>query len=307
MKRPFQNLLVPVSFHERTEAIYSYARRIAQVNHGRVTLFHAVPTQSYRLLADVYRPAESGGANQEHAEQVSRERLEALAAEHLRGVETSVLVRGAANPAKAVLEVQREIDSDLVLVGKSQSGALAARLQGGLIEKLIRSSPCPVLSVSMVERLAAQESVRTVLAPIALDRSAATVVRLARSIAEPQQGRVILIHVLGTDPSAIELRRDAYGFGPDERVSLGRAQRAAEEKLAALAKSELGPVPRQVVVTIAYDLASAILDEERAHEADMIVMATAGYTGFFQFVLGSAAETVARRAEASVMTIRIGD
>jgi nucleotide-binding universal stress UspA family protein len=38
----------------------------------------------------------------------------------------------------------------------------------------------------------------------------------------------------------------------------------------------------------------------------MIVMATAGHTGFFQFVLGSAAETVARRAEASVMTIRIG-
>lgn len=305
-KRPFKKVLVPVSFHERTPAIFSYARRAAEVNDGEITLFHAVPTQSYRLLASVYRPEESGGANEDHALRVAKSLLEQLANRHLQGVASECVVRLSPNPAKATLDLQQELGSELVMMSKSQASEIGARLQGGLIEKLIRSSGCPVWCVSALERLATQEALKDVLAPVSLTgRSSTTVARLARSVAEAQGGKVTLLHVLRTDPSALQLHRDLYGFSPDEPVSLPKAQKAATARLEELAEAELAGVPHDVAVVIAYELAGGILDEERSRAPALITMATPGYTGFFQIVLGSAAETVARRAECSVMTIRV--
>jgi nucleotide-binding universal stress UspA family protein len=118
---------------------------------------------------------------------------------------------------------------------------------------------------------------------------------------------VTLIHVVGTDPTALRLKRDVYGFGPDEAVSVKRAQKAAEAKLRELADAELTGMSHEVVVLVGYDLASTILEEEPERAPSLIVMGTAGFGGFFHFVLGSAAETVARRAGCSVMIMRVGE
>jgi nucleotide-binding universal stress UspA family protein len=193
-----------------------------------------------------------------------------------------------------------------VLAGKSQAGELGARLQGGLVEKLIRSSNCPVWCVSDLERFAGQESVRDVLAPLSLEHGSTTITRLARSVAETQGGKVTLLHVVSTDPAALRLNRDLYGFTPDEQVSVTRAQASAEKRLLEIGSGELKGVDHDVVVLVGYELSSTILELESARQPSLIVMGTAGYGGFFHLVLGSAAETVARRAGCSVMTIRVG-
>jgi nucleotide-binding universal stress UspA family protein len=299
----FRKLLTPVSLAERTGAIFAYSRRIAQVNDGSVTLLHVVPTQSYRLMRSVYRPEESGGANEDHAEKISRELLEGIAGRELAGIPVDIVVRHDANPAKTALDVQRKIAADLLVVAKSELGEVGARLQGGLSEKLIRSATCPVWSVSALERFATQESVRNVLAPIDFDRAGVTLLRAARAVAEAQGGSVTLLHVLLTEPSFLEVRRDAYGFEPEEPVSIGKAQRAAARNLEDLAARHLQGVAFELSVAIGADRATAILDEERLREPSLIVMMAVTQSRFFQVVLGSDAETVARRAACSVMTL----
>jgi nucleotide-binding universal stress UspA family protein len=116
---------------------------------------------------------------------------------------------------------------------------------------------------------------------------------------------VRLLHVILTDPSFLELRRETYGFTPEESVSISRAEQAAKERLERFAAQNLGEIPHETAVTIAYDRAAAILDDEKAWKPDVIVMGTFGFTGFFQLVLGSTAETVARRSLASVVTLRL--
>jgi nucleotide-binding universal stress UspA family protein len=301
--RRFRKLLTPVSFSEHTDATFDYSRRIAQVNEGIVILLHVVPTQSYRLMRSVYRPEESGGANEDHAEQVSRELLAETARQKLAGVPVDIVVRRGANPAKVVLDVQRELACDLVIVGKSEFGELGARLQGGLAEKVIRGANCAVWSVSVLERFAKQESVRHVLAPIELDRSGISVVRGARSVAEPQRGSVTLLHVILTDPTFLQLRRDVYGFEPDEPVSLAKAQRTALRRLEEIAAEHLSGIPHEIVVTVGYDRPTTILEEEQAREPSLIVMMAPTQSGFFHVILGSDAETVARGAACSVMTL----
>jgi nucleotide-binding universal stress UspA family protein len=303
--RRFRKLLTPVSFTEKTDAIFAYSRRIAQVNEGNVTLLHVVPTQSYRLLRDVYHPERSGGANADYAANVARELLEKTAAEKLTSVPVEIVVRHGANPAKTVLEVHEEISPDLIVVGKSEFGEIGARLQGGLAEKLIRGAKCPVWSVSALEQFARQESVKSVLAPIEFGRAGITVARAARLVAEPQRGNVILLHVILVDPSFLELNRAVYGFGSDEPLSIAKAQRAAQKRLEAMAAEHLAGIPHEIVVSVGSDRSTTILDEERVREPSLIiVMAPPEQSLFFQIVLGSDAETIARRAACSVVTLR---
>ena len=303
--RRFRKLLTPVSFTEKTDAIFAYSRRIAQVNEGNVILMHVVPTQNLRLVREIYRPHESGGADEEYAEKVSRELLERIAAEKLTGVPVELVIRHSANPAKAVLEVHEEMAPELIVVGKSEIGEVGARLQGGLAEKLIRGAKCPVWSVSALEQFARQESVKSVMAPIEFDRTGISAARAARLIAEPQHGSVILLHVIMVDPSFLELNRSVYGFTVDEPLSLAKAQRAAQKRLEAIAAEHLGGVPHEIVVSVGSERSTTILDEERNREPSVIVMtAPPEQSLFFQIVLGSDAETVARRASCSVVTLR---
>jgi nucleotide-binding universal stress UspA family protein len=313
VSRRFKKLLAAISLEETTNAVVNFARRIAEVNEGEVVLLHAVPTQSYRLHRPIYRPEEAGGANEEHAETMARRTLEELAREHLGRVPWRVMTPHASNPASAILDVQRELAADLIVVSKSTASEISARIQGGLHEKLIRSSLCAVWGASSLPEFAAQESMKNVLAPVAFDSGSAAVARLAGSIAEAQRGRVRLLHVILTEPSYLEVNRNLYGFAADEPVSIARAERAARERLDRFATDQLGEIPHEGVVVVAYDRASGILEEEKSWKPDVVTMGTAGrrdierfpLSGFFQLVLGSTAETVARRSRASVVTLRL--
>jgi nucleotide-binding universal stress UspA family protein len=303
--RRFTKLLAPLSLEEKTDAVINFVRRIAEVNEGEAVLLHVVPTQSYRLHRPIYRPDESGGADEEYAAKVASGLLEELGRKHLGQVRWRTLVRHASNPANAILQAQKELESDLIVVSKSAASELSARIQGGLHEKLIRSSPCAVWGASALPQFASQESMKNVLANVEFDRPSVALTRLAGSIAEAQRGRVRLLHVLLTDPSFLELRRETYGFTTEEPVSISRAEQTAKERLERFAAQNLGEIPHETAVMVAYDRAAAILDDEKAWKPDVIVMGTFGFTGFFQLVLGSTAETVARRSLASVVTLRL--
>jgi nucleotide-binding universal stress UspA family protein len=303
--RRFTNLLTPISFSESSDAVVNHARRIGEVNDGEVVLLHVVPTQSYRLHRAIYRPEQAGGADVEHADKVARELLEDLGRKRLGRVRWRAKTVRASNPATAILDAQRELDSDLIVVAKSEASELTARIQGGLHEKLIRSSGCAVWGASMRPEYAAQESVKNVLAPVGFDRPSVAITHLAGSIARAQRGRVRLLHVILTEPSYLEVRRATYGFDTEEPVSIPKAQRVAQEKIERFANEHLGEIPHETAVAIGYDRASVILEDERAWKPDVITMGTAGFTGFFQLVIGSTAETVARKSLCSVVTLRL--
>jgi nucleotide-binding universal stress UspA family protein len=311
--RRFSKLLAAISLEEKTEGLINLVRRITEVNEGEAVLLHVVPTQSYRLHRSIYRPEESGGADEEYAERVATGLLEELGRKHLGQLRWRILIRHTSNPATAILDAQRELESDLIIVSKSTASEISARIQGGLHEKLIRSSPCAVWGASSLPEFAAQESMRNILAPVAFDRGSAAVARLAGSIAQAQHGRVRLLHVILTEPSYLEVNRNLYGFAPDEPVSIARAERTAREQLERFAAEQLGEIPHESGVVVAYDRASGILEEEKSWKPDVITMGTAGrrdierfpLSGLFQLVLGSTAETVARKSLCSVVTLRI--
>lgn len=305
--RYFSRPLVPISFSERTPATISHAGKMAATGGGQVILLHIVPTQEYRLNRAIYRPDEGGGANSEFAEKVARELLEKMGREQLGGVPFEIAIRHSANPAEAILEAQKELKADIIVVSKSDRSALGARLRGGLCEKIIRTSTAPVWSASTLERYGKEEAVKNVLVPVAFDRPSIAAIRLGGSVAATQGGRVKLFHVVLSDSTYLDLRRDVYGFNVEEPIDLDRAVAHAKKQLAELADRELGQIPHETGVQVGSNRATTILAEERAWLPDVIVTMTSGLTGFFQAILGSNAETLARNAMCSVATMRIRD
>jgi nucleotide-binding universal stress UspA family protein len=81
-------------------------------------------------------------------------------------------------------------------------------------------------------------------------------------------------------------------------------ERQASQELAQVVPEAEGAgvdVVRQVAVGSPYQ---KIIDMAEAEQVDLIVMATAGRTGFSRLIMGSIAERVVRTASCPVLTIR---
>jgi len=144
----FQHLLVPVDISEHSSEALGYARRIVEDSGGTVHPLHIVPTdETELLLRDVYEAREGGTANHVTAEKVAGQKLRALAQEHLSGVRYETELHVSGDPAKTILEVERAVGADLLIMATHGFHGVFHLLLGSLTEKMMRESSCPVLSI----------------------------------------------------------------------------------------------------------------------------------------------------------------
>jgi nucleotide-binding universal stress UspA family protein len=96
----------------------------------------------------------------------------------------------------------------------------------------------------------------------------------------------------------------AYGY-TDDHDALTEAQRQAlEDRLRALIPAEAGGVTTRVLVVDGGHPDTGIVQEANRAGADAICIGSHGRSGVARALLGSVAESVARRAERPVMIIR---
>jgi nucleotide-binding universal stress UspA family protein len=123
-------------------------RRIAEYSQGTVYLLHIVPTdETDLLLRDVYQAREGAHANSVVAERVARQKLAQLAKDHLSGVRYETVLHVSGDPAKTILEVERAVGADLLIMATHGLHGVFHLLLGSLTEKMRRESSCPVLSL----------------------------------------------------------------------------------------------------------------------------------------------------------------
>jgi nucleotide-binding universal stress UspA family protein len=145
-KRPFQSILCPVDLDRKRLSSLDYAADLARMNDATVHLLHIVPTENLMLRRDIYREA----ANEENvvlAERVARESLEQIARTHLGGLPHEIHVHVSADPSRTILEIERDIRPDLLVMVTEGFGGLIHLIVGSVTEAVIREGYCPVLSV----------------------------------------------------------------------------------------------------------------------------------------------------------------
>jgi nucleotide-binding universal stress UspA family protein len=141
---------------------------------------------------------------------------------------------------------------------------------------------------------------RHILAPTDFSEYSKQAVASALELAKKFGAKLSILHVVELPPYPVE------GYVPPSVTTtfMEDLEREASQELAQLApeaESTGVEVARLVTVGSPY---RKIIDMAEADAVDLIVMATAGRTGFSRLVMGSIAERVVRTASCPVLTIR---
>src|SRR5690349_16908805 len=142
-----KKILVATDFSDPSDAALAYGRELARTFEAQLVLLHVadnVAARAYggdgfvfidpRLQTDV-----EAAAKRQLDELIFAEDRETLRAE------TVVLTSNA--PAAAIVDYARERAIDLIVIGTHGRGAVAQLLMGSVAERVVRTAPCPVLTV----------------------------------------------------------------------------------------------------------------------------------------------------------------
>jgi nucleotide-binding universal stress UspA family protein len=141
------NILVATDFSEPADAALIYGRALAR--HFKSTLYvvHVVGTVP-SAFSGVEAYVVSVPDLQQQIEDAARKTLDALVIDNdeLPLPIRRVLITSN-SPALAIVAYAREESIDLIVTGTHGRGAVAHALIGSVAERILRTAPCPVLTV----------------------------------------------------------------------------------------------------------------------------------------------------------------
>ena len=141
-------------------------------------------------------------------------------------------------------------------------------------------------------------TVKRILCPTDFSDASKRALELAVSVAGQFGAEIYLLNVVPVIPHLTPSPTSHFDVPEYERLL--RAD--AEKQLSALAKTvsevKVSPILSQG------DAADGILRAVDEHQIDLVVIATAGHTGWERVVFGSVAEKVVRQAKCPVLTVR---
>src|SRR6187399_247414 len=147
-----KNVLVATDFSTCSDVALNYGRALAQQFGARLHLMHAVEP----IALDA---ANAGGfvaalpQLQVSVEEAGRAQLEGLlTADDRRALHATTVLVSFASPAPAIVAYAETEQMDLIVVGTHGRTGLSHLLMGSVAEKVVRTAPCPVLTVRNPER-----------------------------------------------------------------------------------------------------------------------------------------------------------
>jgi nucleotide-binding universal stress UspA family protein len=226
-------------------------------------------------------------------EQRAREQLDGSLQEIARARRNGVpiethLVLGA--PAPAILEEARRLGCQRIVVGATGRGVLPRFLVGNVADRLIRTSPIPVVVVPLPGKDAAPKAnVRNIVCAVDFSASSETATLAAVDLARRHGARLHLVHAWHVAPYVEHLPELAASIDHDMSLELdATAERHARPELTITRHVRRGGPAHQIVAAA------------RELDADLVVIGTTGKSGFDRLLLGSVAERVIRTSHVPV-------
>ncbi len=141
-----KSILVATDFGEASGAAFAYGRELARTFGATLHVLNVADDVYVRLGGDAYMAVLP--ALQRDLEVGAQKQLDELVIDNdptPLSVKTAVLTSSAT--AGAIVQYARDLDIDLIVVGTHGRGAVAHLFMGSVAERVVRSAPCPVLTV----------------------------------------------------------------------------------------------------------------------------------------------------------------
>lgn len=141
-----KNILVATDFGEASDAALAYGRELARTFKATLHVLHVADDVYVRLGGDAYVAVLP--ELQRDIEQAAHTSLENLIGAPAPGEPTvKKAVLTSSSTAAAIVQYAKDADIDLIIVGTHGRGTMAHLLMGSVAERIVRTAPCPVLTV----------------------------------------------------------------------------------------------------------------------------------------------------------------
>jgi nucleotide-binding universal stress UspA family protein len=298
----FTQILCPIDFSETATRALVHAAALARWYDARLTVIHVVPVFEDNMQSPFPFKGDEGRTpyapvRADVLEQMRRSTEQAGAA----ALDPTLLAEEGRTHA-AIIDRAAAIHADLLVMGTHGRGGFNRLLLGSLAEKVVRTAPCPVLTVPpSVSRAPATAVVfKSILCPIDFSPSSLKAFEYALDLGRQADGSVTALH-------ALEYMDEEE---PCEHVDAGirhyRQQVVdhARQRLHALA-TEHAQAWCAINEAIAIDRAyKAVLQRASTDDTDLIVMGAQGRGSVELKLYGSNTQHVVRAATCPVLTVR---
>lgn len=164
MTPAINRIVVPTDFSVTSDAAIEYAKALAERFGASLHLIHVFedPYMSVAFATDLYvQPlTETRDALRIDAEARLRKQFHAIDGWGVDG--TADVIDGV--PAQAIVDYADRLGADLIVMGTHGRSGFAHLMLGSVAERVLRTAPCPVLTV----RAAVERAVRCELADAAV-------------------------------------------------------------------------------------------------------------------------------------------
>lgn len=278
-----KKIIVPIDFSAHAEEALDFAIQFNKLVGGQILLLHVLelPAASVNYGADITAATAEVIYRRELIDGISTKMHEW--AQKVKDAGQSVAIRTEyGSPYKSIGKEVAEEGGDWVITGSGGATGLRETFIGTNAERIIRYSPCPVITIKGKTKLS---DIKNMVFASDLSMEQESVAAKAQAL---QQLLKLNMHVLRV--------KTPHNF---------LTEKVAREQLEEFAE-------RAGLVDYTLNTISAEFSEEGivrfADEihAGLIVMGTHGRTGFAHLIGGSRAEEVANHAKVPVVTFRIG-
>ncbi|MFP3949309.1 MAG: universal stress protein [Gemmatimonadota bacterium] len=221
-------------------------------------------------------------------------------------VESRVLV---GSPADALMDEVRDGQIGLVVMSTHGRGPLSRIWMGSVADRVVRQSPCPVLTVRPQEEpeplgLERPFQVEHILVPLDGSEVGDVVLEHAAELARLFGAGITLLSAIWV-PRQISTEALPHTEWADWDSLLEDRAESARVRLEGIRERlEARDLRAEVVVEKEAHPAEAIVERSRADDVDLIAMGTHGRGGVGRMVLGSVADKVFRASFTPVLLVR---
>ena len=133
-----KKVLVPIDFAEASDAALIYARNLAKAFGAELHVIHVMENLFFRPMANDPLTIEAG---------ITSRLAEQLTDDDRRTLGAVAVTRKSDQPAEEIVRYAAAEGIGLIVMGTHGRVKMAHLLMGSVAEKVVRTAPCPVLTV----------------------------------------------------------------------------------------------------------------------------------------------------------------
>ncbi len=295
-----EKILFPTDFSDSADHAFSHACMLADRFNAELVMLHVVALHD----EDPYHPGHKFPDIRAYYDQLAStadSNMKKVKQQRASHINVRHEVRRGVSPGDVVLDFIQENGIDLVAMGTHGRNAVTRFLLGSIAEKIIHHAPCPVLtSRADPGGEDIRKGYKRILVPTDFSPASERALDFALQLFPAGAGELHVVHVVddGIHPAY-------YAGGETSLFDL--LPDLHKRSLAAIDKFLMAKVPENITVSrkvLEGGVAARISSYGRDNRINLVVMGARGAGRLEEFILGSNADRVVRKAHSPVLTVK---